>query len=104
MSEYVLSCCSPVDITAEHLAARNISYICFHFQLDGVSYPDDLGKSVPIDEFYRKMTEGADTMTSQINIAEYLEYFEGLLKEGKDVLNVVKNMLKNTENIIINTL
>ncbi|MBR3849635.1 MAG: DegV family protein [Oscillospiraceae bacterium] len=88
MSDYVLSCCSTVDLTAEHLASRNLSHICFHFQLDGTSYPDDLGKSVPFETFYRKMTEGAETSTSQINIAEYLDYFEGFLKEGKDVLHI----------------
>lgn len=88
MSEYVLSCCSTVDLTAEHIASRNLSYICFHFQLDGTSYPDDLGNSVPFDEFYSKMAGGAETSTSQINIAEYLDYFEGFLKEGKDVLHI----------------
>jgi DegV family protein with EDD domain len=88
MSDYILSCCSTADLTAEHFAARNISYICFHFQLDGVSYPDDLGQSVPFEDFYRKMTEGAETKTSQINISEYLDYFEGFLKAGKDVLHV----------------
>lgn len=88
MSEYVLSCCSTVDLTAEHLASRNLSHICFHFQLDGTSYPDDLGNSVPFDEFYSKMAGGAETSTSQINIAEYLDYFEGFLKEGKDVLHI----------------
>lgn len=88
MADYVLSCCSTVDLTAEHLASRNLSHICFHFQLDGTSYPDDLGKSVPFETFYRKMTEGAETSTSQINIAEYLDYFEGFLKEGKDVLHI----------------
>ena len=88
MSDYVLSCCSTADLSAEHFAARNISYICFHFQLDGTSYPDDLGKSVPFDEFYRKMTEGSETKTSQINISEYLEYFDGFLSKGQDVLHI----------------
>ena len=88
MSDYVLSCCSTADLSAEHFAARNISYICFHFQLDGTSYPDDLGKSVPFDEFYRKMTEGSETKTSQINISEYLEYFDSFLSKGQDVLHI----------------
>ncbi|MDO4846164.1 MAG: DegV family protein [Oscillospiraceae bacterium] len=88
MSDYVLSCCSTADLSAEHFAARNISYICFHFQLDGTSYPDDLGKSVPFDAFYRKMTEGSETKTSQINISEYLEYFDGFLSKGQDVLHI----------------
>ena len=34
------------------------------------------------------MQEGADTKTSQVNAAEYEEYFEQFLKEGKDILHV----------------
>ena len=34
------------------------------------------------------MQDGADTKTSQINASEYEEYFESLLKEGKDILHV----------------
>ena len=36
MSEYVLSCCSTADLTEEHFIERNISYVCFHFNLDGI--------------------------------------------------------------------
>ena len=35
MSNYILSCCSTVDISKEHLESRNISYVCFHFFIDG---------------------------------------------------------------------
>ena len=34
------------------------------------------------------MSEGADTKTSQINADEYEKYFEGFLKQGKDLLHV----------------
>lgn len=88
MSEYVLSCCSTADLSKEHFESRNISYICFHYELDGIGYSDDLGQSIPFDEFYKKMTEGADTKTSQINIDEYEEYFERFLMEGKDILHI----------------
>lgn len=88
MSDYILSCCSTADLTPAHFAERNISYVCFHFQLDGVTYPDDLGQSVPFEDFYRRMTEGAETKTSQINISEYLDYFDGLLRQGRDVLHI----------------
>ena len=88
MNPYVISCCSTADLSEEHFRNRNISYICFHVELDGVEYPDDLGKSIPFDEFYRRMANGASTKTSQINVEEFTEYFEPFLKEGKDILHV----------------
>lgn len=88
MREYVLSCCSTADLTEEHFSRRKISYICFHYELDGKQYADDLGKSIPFDRFYRMMQEGAETKTSQVNAEEYRAYFEVFLKEGKDILHV----------------
>ena len=88
MNDYVISCCSTADLTKEHLEKRNIAYICFHFELDGVPYMDDLGQSIAFGEFYQAMADGADTKTSQVNVAEFEEYFEGFLKEGKDILHV----------------
>ena len=35
MADYILSCCSTADLSREHFAARDISYICFHYELDG---------------------------------------------------------------------
>ena len=88
MASYVLSCCSTADLTKAHFEARDIRYICFHYWLDGVEHPDDLGETIPFPEFYRAMAEGADTKTSQINISEYLDYFEQFLSQGLDVLHV----------------
>ena len=88
MSNYILSCCSTADLSKEHFEKRDIEYICFHYKLNDVDYSDDLGQSVPFEEFYRRMDEGEDTCTSQINVSEYLEYFEKFLSEGKDVLHL----------------
>jgi len=88
MNDYILSCCSTADLSAAHFASRNISYICFHFSLNDMDYADDLGKSISFPDFYQAMRDGADTRTSQINEAEYRDYFESFLKEGKDVLHV----------------
>lgn len=88
MADFVLSCCSTADLSAEHFAARDIHYICFHYMLDGKTYSDDLGKSMPFDKFYQAMVDGADTRTSQVNANEYTAYFESFLKEGKDVLHL----------------
>lgn len=89
MADYLLSCCSTADLKKEHLESRDIRYICFHFTLDGKTYPDDLGQSVPFPEFYKAMVDGAETRTSQVNISEYVEYFCDLIdREEKDILHV----------------
>lgn len=88
MNDYVLSCCSTADLSAEHLAGRDIEHICFHFEIDGKHYTDDLGASLSYEEFYRALSGGAHTRTSQVNADEYTEYFERFLREGRDVLHV----------------
>ena len=88
MSEYILSCCSTADLTQEHFESRDIHYICFHFELDGKQYLDDLGKSIAFHDFYQAMANGADTRTSQINADEFIQYFTPFLKEGKDILHL----------------
>ena len=55
MSKYILSCCSTADLSKEYFESRDIHYICFHYMLGDTSYPDDLGQSVPFDEFYARM-------------------------------------------------
>lgn len=88
MGEYVISCCSTADLTKGHFVKRDISYICFHYELDGKHYRDDLGESMSFEEFYRAMANGADTKTSQVNVGEFEEYFEPFLQQGKDILHV----------------
>ncbi len=85
---YILSCCSTADLSKEHLESRDISYICFHYTMDGKDYPDDLGQTIAFKDFYQAMRDGADTQTSQVNISEYLNYFTSILETGKDVLHI----------------
>ncbi len=88
MNDYILSCCSTADLTKKHFEDRGINYICFHYSLDGVEYPDDLGQTISFPEFYEALKNGADTKTSQVNISEYLDYFTSFLEQGKDILHL----------------
>ncbi|MGN0244684.1 MAG: DegV family protein [Lachnospiraceae bacterium] len=88
MSDYILSCASTVDLTREQMKNRDLRYVCFHFNLDGKEYADDMGESVPAEELYQKMSGGAETKTSQVSVAEYLQHFEKLLQEEKDILHI----------------
>ena len=88
MSDYILSCCSPADLSKEHFESIDVHYVCFHYFLDGVEYPDDLGQTIPFEEFYARMSAGADTRTAQVNVSEYVDFFTPFLEEGKDVVHV----------------
>lgn len=88
MENYVLSCCSTADLSKEHFEAIDVKYICFHFELDGTQYEDNLGVSIPFDEFYARMANGADTKTSQVNAEEFEEYFRSFLEQGLDILHI----------------
>lgn len=88
MGSYVITCCSTVDLPKEYFEQNNIPYACYHYILDGEEYLDDLGQSVPYDEFYRRIDGGSMPTTSQINISEFMAFFEPFLQEGKDILHL----------------
>ena len=106
MSEYVLSCCSTVDLTKEHLDSRDIKYACFHYELDGKQYLDDLGQSMPLPDLYKAMADGAMTKTSQINAEAYETYFRPFLEQGRDVFaipgDIVRSSFDGTNHLIKN--
>jgi DegV family protein with EDD domain len=88
MEQYAVTCCSTADMPKEYFIKRNIPYVCFHFTIDGKQYPDDLGESIPFDEFYSRIAAGSQATTAQVNVQEFIEFFEPFLKNGKDILHV----------------
>ena len=88
MADYILSGCSAADLSREHFERIGVRYICFHYMMDNVLYPDDLGQTMSAEEFYSRMSKGAMTKTSQINISEYVDYFSAMCEEGKDIVHV----------------
>ena len=88
MNDYILSCCSTVDVTQEKLDALGIRMICNRYTLNGEPYFDDLGKTMPYQVFYDRIRKGETGVTTLINTADYVEYFASLLETGRDVLHV----------------
>ncbi len=88
MSEYCLSCCSSADLSTEWFEKRNVRYVCFHYELDGVDHMDDMGATIGPEELFDRMSKGASTKTSQVSIGEYEAFFEEILNEGRDILHV----------------
>lgn len=88
MNKYVISCCSTADLKKSHFENRNIKYICFHYELNGKDYYDDLGESMPFPEFYKAMENGAETKTSQVSLGEFQTYFENFLQKNLDIIHI----------------
>ena len=87
MRPYVISACSPADLSKQYFEERNIPYLCFEYELADTTYTDDLFESVSASDFYQAMVDGAMTRTSQMNQIGYEEFFESILKEGNDLLH-----------------
>ena len=88
MSSFMLSCESTADRTAAFFAERDIAYVCFHYEVDGKTYSDDLYQSTTSERFFASIAAGAEPKTSQVGTGEYIDFWEPALKEGKDVLHV----------------
>ncbi len=88
MSDYILSCCSTTDMPLEYFQKRNIPFVCYHFNMEGEEYLDDLGQTVSFEEFYKRIAAGALPTTSQVNLAQFIEFFELFLADGKDILHI----------------
>ena len=107
MSDYILSCCSTADLTAERFRQLRIETIGFHYTVNGVERLDDCWQSMSADEFYKTLRKGAETSTAQVNIAEYLAYFGSFLSQGLDIVHIclssgisgTYNAAKNAANI-----
>ena len=84
---YILSTCSACDLSKEVFDRYDIKFLGFHYVVNGQSYTDDLGQTMPIKEFYQHIRKGADTSTSQVSVGEYVDHFRELLLSGQDILH-----------------
>ena len=88
MADYILTCDTAVDLSADYLNAREIPHLSFHFTIDDVDYKDDLGATLSYDDFYKKLDAGSMPTTSQINSVDTMDFFEPFLKKGLDIVHL----------------
>ena len=88
MEDYILSCSSTADMTNGYYSSRDIHHIDCKYTIGGKTYDESMGESVPLSDFYERMRNGEIPTTSQIDMAEYKEYFKKFLEDGKDVLHI----------------
>lgn len=88
MASYILTTCSTTDYERAFFAQRTIPYVCFHYEMDGSEYVDDLYQTVEPSEFYGRLKVGSQSRTSQVGVGEYQEFWEPYLEQGLDVVHV----------------
>ncbi len=101
MSDFYLATDATIDLTQELVDELGLKVIPMNFTLgkdEYKHYPD--GRELSYEEFYRRLSEGEDASTSQISPIMYEEFFEPMLKEGKDVVYVcLSSGLSGTYNV-----
>ena len=86
--EYLITCTSTCDLNDEILKSNNINYVSFKFMIDGNEYEDNFFKDYDYEKFYNDIENGLKPTTSQVGYGAYLEFFEEILKEGKDIIHI----------------
>jgi len=88
MKQFALTCCSTADMPVDFFRQNDIPFSCFHFIMDGKEYLDDLGQSMPFSVFYKKIADGAQPTTSQVNAEDYEKMWQPLLENGSDIIHI----------------
>ncbi|HHV11967.1 MAG TPA: DegV family protein [Clostridiales bacterium] len=89
MKDYVIVSDATLDLPAEVIREYDIRIIPMGFNVDDVDYlhyPDE--RELPVEEFYARLKAGAVSRTSQITPIMFMEFFEDILKQGKDILYI----------------
>lgn len=86
MMEYIITTDSTCDLPKSYIKENNIRVLPLTYVLEGVTY--NIDKTLPINEFYGKMKNGAMPTTSQVNPEEAKEAFLSILEDGVGILHI----------------
>jgi len=65
-----------------------LNVIGMPYTLDDVEKDYDLGRNTDFDYFYNRIKKGGIAKTQALNVQNYLDYFEPVLKGGDDIIYV----------------
>ena len=86
-NQFILSCCSTADLLYAYMEGRHIPFLFYTYVADGTEY-DDMGRDPQsLPRFYQYIADGKLPSTSQLNEAQYEDFFAPLLEKG-DVLHI----------------
>jgi DegV family protein with EDD domain len=109
MNDYIIVSDATLDLPASVIDEYDIRVIPMGVNVDNEEYhhyPDE--RELSIEDFYRKLKDGAVSHTTQITPAIFMDYFEDILKQGKDILYIAFSSglsgTYNTSQIVIRDL
>ena len=103
MNPYVFMTDSDSDLPFSYVDERDISMVYMPYIMDGQEYMDDLGRNGGQKDYFDKMRAGAAPTTSLLPMGAYLELFEPILEQGKDILFIAfSSQLSGTQQNALN--
>ena len=87
MSEFVIYTDSACDIPPQLLKEWGVPYSWLTYVFDGEERQYS-NYELPFPEFYGKMRKGGVARTSAVNADAFVQGFEPILQEGKDILYI----------------
>ena len=88
IQNYVFMTDSNSDLPYQIADERQIPVIKMPYMVDGKEYYDDNGRTYDAHAFFESMRNGAVPSTSLLPTPDYIDYFEPILAQGKDLLFV----------------
>lgn len=89
MSDYVIVSDATLDLPVHVIEEYDIKVIPMGVNIEGIEYnhyPDE--RELSIEDFYQKLKNGAVSHTTQITPVIFMDYFEELLQQEKDILYI----------------
>lgn len=87
MSDYVILTDSSADLGADLAKDLDVNILPLSYVMEGVNYqnfPDH--REMDSHAFYEKLRNGGVSTTAAVNMGQFVEAMEPILKDGKDVL------------------
>lgn len=79
---------SECDLPLATLEASDVDAISFHTKIGDQDLINDFGKSYDINEFYKQIQNGVMPSTTQVNVGEYVEFFQSYVDKNIPIVYV----------------
>jgi DegV family protein with EDD domain len=89
MKRMIIATDSCSDLSAQQVESMGLKVIPLSLEMEGKTYfhhPDE--RELEIKGFYQSLREKKVAVTSLINVGQFLDFFEPILKEGHDILYI----------------
>lgn len=99
MNPYVFMTDSDSDLPFSYVDDLGLSMVYMPYIMEGQEFMDDLGRGGGQKDYFDQMRAGAAPTTSLLPVGAYLDIFEPILEEGKDILFIAfSSQLSGTQN------